>query len=344
MEIQEYNETDAALTILTEKYALVIYDVTTTAGMASARVARAEIKGYRTFLEKKRTELKAPALERSRLIDAEALRIKTELLLLEGPIDEQIKAEEARKEAEKAAKAEAERMRITNIVNKIEQINFVCDRAAAWTAEETARVVTNLTNLVVDAENYQEYLPNALDAQAEALKKLTDIYSEKLAQEAEAARIEAEHIAAEAQREAEHQERERLAQIEFDRLAGEREELRLQQEAFAAEQAESIRLRAESERAAQAVRDAEAAEVRRQQDEAAEIEREEARQATIAAEASRAEADKKAKAAEKARKLAEAKCKDATEAFQNILAICNDKGVEGQYRIDQIALIAEANI
>ena len=43
----------------------------------------------------------------SRLIDAEATRIKTEILLLEGPIDKQIKVEEARAAEVKRVKLEA---------------------------------------------------------------------------------------------------------------------------------------------------------------------------------------------------------------------------------------------
>ncbi len=70
--------------------------------------ARAVVRGYRTALETLRKEIKAPALERCRLIDDEAKRITAELLKIEEPIDTAIKAEEQRKEEEKAAKARAE--------------------------------------------------------------------------------------------------------------------------------------------------------------------------------------------------------------------------------------------
>ena len=105
--ISEYNQTEAALSLLSEKYAGATYEVNTTAGMQLAKAGRAEIRGYRTALEAKRKELKAPALERSRLIDAEAKRITAELVLLEDAIYAQIQAEEERKEAVKKAKAEA---------------------------------------------------------------------------------------------------------------------------------------------------------------------------------------------------------------------------------------------
>ena len=67
--IQEYSQTDAALAVLGGKYAGVTYAVETTAGMRDAVAARAEVRGYRVALEKRRVEIKAPALERCRLID-----------------------------------------------------------------------------------------------------------------------------------------------------------------------------------------------------------------------------------------------------------------------------------
>lgn len=115
-QITEYNQTAAALTELRSRYVRT-YDVTTTAGMAEAKEARATVRGYRVALEKTRVEIKAPALERTRLIDAEAKRITAELLAIEEPIDAAIKAEErriaeaARREAEAKLAAERQRRR-----------------------------------------------------------------------------------------------------------------------------------------------------------------------------------------------------------------------------------------
>jgi hypothetical protein len=53
--------------------------------MQDAIKARAELRTYRVELEKKRVEIKAPVLDRGRLIDAEAHRITVELLALEEP-------------------------------------------------------------------------------------------------------------------------------------------------------------------------------------------------------------------------------------------------------------------
>lgn len=110
--IQEYSQTTAALAVLSERYKGATYDTTNPGGMAAARSARTDIRTYRLALEEKRVEIKAPALERCRLIDAEAKRITQALLELEDPIAKQITLEEDRKEAEKQAAIRAEQERI----------------------------------------------------------------------------------------------------------------------------------------------------------------------------------------------------------------------------------------
>ena len=83
MEIVEYSKTQAVLGDLRQRYEGVVYPVTTAKGMIDARKGRAEIREWRTGLEKERVRIKAPALERARLIDSEAKRITAELSKLE---------------------------------------------------------------------------------------------------------------------------------------------------------------------------------------------------------------------------------------------------------------------
>jgi hypothetical protein len=151
--IPEYTETALALADLKTKYAAVVFDVSTGKGMDIAKAARAELRGYRVALENKRKEIKEPALTRCREIDSEAKRITNELEALEGPIDATIKAEEQRKEREKAAKeaAEAERLRIqTEWFDSVKtlplgamgktaaEIKAILDHAEAMTADHLA--------------------------------------------------------------------------------------------------------------------------------------------------------------------------------------------------------------
>ena len=81
--IAEYSPTAAALADLRARYQNVVWDVTTTKGDKEARAARRELVTLRTTLEAKRKELKAPALERTRLIDAEAKSIEAQIRALE---------------------------------------------------------------------------------------------------------------------------------------------------------------------------------------------------------------------------------------------------------------------
>jgi hypothetical protein len=98
-EIAEYSPTAAALTEMRARVAGHTFDCTTTAGDTEARQSRLVCVRLRTALDAKRKEIKAPALERCRLIDVEAKRIEDEILKIENPIDAVIRAEEARREA-----------------------------------------------------------------------------------------------------------------------------------------------------------------------------------------------------------------------------------------------------
>ena len=150
MQIQEYNETAAALEVLKNKYCTV-FDVQTPKGLAAAREACAEVRGYRVALEKLRVEIKAPALERTRLIDAEAKRITAELLAIEEPIDAAIKAEETRKAEERAAKERAEAARVAAIQARIAAIRH-CYTAAV---NKTAAEMMSLTRLSYNTSTSQ---------------------------------------------------------------------------------------------------------------------------------------------------------------------------------------------
>src|SRR5271154_4221365 len=110
--IAEYSQTVAALAELKSKHGGVQFEVGKPSGMLAAKEVRSELRSLRTALEEKRKDLKSGLLEQGRLIDGEAKRITVAIVELEEPIASQIKAEEDRKEAEKAAKLEAERLRV----------------------------------------------------------------------------------------------------------------------------------------------------------------------------------------------------------------------------------------
>ena len=124
-QIAEYSPTAAAMAELRQKYENAVFEVSTTNGMAEAIAARRAIREPRIALEKLRKELKAPALERSRLIDAEAKELTQQLEALEGPIDAQIKAEEQRKDADKAERERIEREKMAELQKRVASVREI---------------------------------------------------------------------------------------------------------------------------------------------------------------------------------------------------------------------------
>lgn len=273
-EIAEYSQTAAALSDLRHRYSGVAFNVTTTKGMDEAKKARQEVKGYRTALEAKRKEIKAPALDRCRLIDDEAKTITAALLELEEPIDQQIKAEESRKEAERAAKAEAERMRVARHHATIQYLRGIPADVASASIEKIASEISQLEALDI-TDSLEEFQPQCQQAKEESLAKLREMHDAALAHEAEQARIKAEQEA------------------EAARIAAERAELarlRAEQEARDRDAAAALEVeRAKQEAELKAQREAAAKEAKRIADEREAAEREQA--AKLAAERATQEAE-----------------------------------------------------
>lgn len=246
-QIVEYNTTAAALAELRARHSGP-FDVSTNKGMALAKEARAEIRGYRVALETLRKEIKAPALERCRLIDDEAKRITAELLKIEDPIDAVIKAEEKRKEEEKAAKLRQEAARVAAIAARISEIRNRVGTVANQPAATIRAALEQVNNLNWVPRDFEEFLPDALQALDETRAALTTLLLERLAHEEEQDRLQAEREAEQARLQAEREELERLRAAEAAHRA---EQARIAEEARQAREAEDARLtaqRAEMER------------------------------------------------------------------------------------------------
>ena len=227
IQIVEYSQTEAGLAILAERYRGAVYDVANADGMSAARKARADIKGYRVSLEKVRTEIKAPALERCRLIDAEAKRITTALLGLEEPIDGQIKAEENRVDAERQAKVRAE-------------AEAMVKAEAARRAEEERKLAAERAELALRRAELEAEQRAAAAAEAESRRRI------ETAERASRERIEAEAREARLRQQAIDDVARQKRQAEEERLVSERREAELA----------AIALRAENERLRRAQEDA----------------------------------------------------------------------------------------
>jgi len=308
--IVEYSATEAALADLAQSYKDVVFDVATTTGMQTARKGRAEIRKYRVDLEAKRIEIKAPALERCRLIDAEAKRITVELLKLETPLDELIKSEETRKARENAEKERMEAERIAKIQEHIAGYGLLAASMSGKSSTVIAEAIAKMEKLFIGewAFEFKEQAQAAIDA---ALTALVEAHQAALDREAEQARIKAEREelarlkAEQAQREREEQARIAMqvrvqAEAEAHARAKIEAEERAARERIEAEERKARLAREEADRKAREVIEAEQREARKKQAE---------EDARIAAERKRLDAERQAQEDRdrKARQAEEAK-------------------------------------
>jgi colicin import membrane protein len=280
-QIAEYSETEAGLADLRQKFKGVVFDVATRTGMVDAIKARAELRTTRVALEKKRVELKAPALERSRLIDAEAKRITAEILALEDPIDAAIKAEEGRKERERQEREAAEAARKQAIQQRIEAISNTPGGYVGKESGAVAAALADMRSLVIDEATYAEFAVSAGEAKGRAIAALEQLYAGAVALEQQRAEIAREQAAARDRAQREQQERE----------ARERQEAAEKAERDAAEKARRDALEAEEKAAKERIAAAELAAAQRREAEE--------REAAVAREAHAAEAKRQREAQEK---------------------------------------------
>lgn len=368
-EIAEYKPIEAALSGLRSKYADVAYDVTTTNGMKDAIAARRELREYRLSVENKRKELKADVLDRGRKIDGIAKELSAAISALEDPIDQQIKAEEQRKELEKAEKARLEAERVAAIHQRIDNIRALALDIAGRTSEQIREEANRVSQLELDPEEFGEFHVLALEARQSAFGSLLAQADLRKAQEEEQARIDAERAELERLRkEAEEREAEiaRLKAAEEARIQAEREseakrvaeerakveaELkakRAEEEAkLKVEREEQARIQAEQQAKLEAERKTREEEERKQAEQAR-LQAEE--QARLKAEADRLAKQKAEQEAEAKRlkefrsKLKAAKMGSAIDALVAIWKLCESDTSNPVEVLREIAIICQANI
>jgi IgA-specific serine endopeptidase len=317
--LTEFDKITAGLADLAERFpADLVYDVSTTKGMKEAIAHRAAWREPRILVEKLRKTAKAPVLALGKDIDARAAWITEQLEAGETPVDEQIKAEEARKEAEKQARINAEFGRVQAIQDAISEIGMDAVVASRGQSTNIRSALFNIKNQALDPLVFQEMMPQAEAARAAAVAKLEVALSAALHNEAEAAKVAAERAeleelrkAAAAQRAKDEAAAAEAARVERERLAVEQaaqraEQARLDAEAAAARKAADAAAaaeRAEADRIAREAREAEAAKIAAER---AEFERAQAEARRAEQEKAAAEARQRAEDAAKAERLAAA--------------------------------------
>jgi colicin import membrane protein len=362
--VAEYSAVAAVLADLKSKYALIKWDVTTAKGMIDARKARAEIRDWRTGLEKERKKIKEAVLERGRLIDSEAKRITAELIALEDPIDTLIKDEEGKKERERIAKEEAEKTRVANIQAKMDRYRNLIFITRGYTAEQLCELIVSVRDEPITLEEYQEFASSAELTRTQAVSEINKLYEEEVEKEKEKARIA--------------REREELAKLRQEQEARERdaERIRMENEKIerAAREAEEARLKkirdAEDNRLAAERMALERARIAQEKEQAARLKEEADRQTKIIAEAKerdRKAAEEKAEMdrqkaellmrqkeqeehtrllSERRKKLAAERRDSHSKALQDILEMAENVSEYPNHQAvrAQIAFIAEASL
>jgi colicin import membrane protein len=270
----------AELTVLKTYAALTLADD----GIGKVEEAHKAVKRAETEIEKDRVELKSPALEFGRMVDAKAKELQAILDPIEKHLKTQRDIHDAEKLKEKQAKEAAKASILNERVGRLSGAAIVVTDLAALSAmaadefefffaKESRIVADAKADAKADAERLEALRLEEIKRQASELRvRAEEIERQRLADEAvmaeERARMKAEREAVEAR-----QAEERKA-MEADRA-----EMRRQQEEIAKHQAE---LRAKAE--------AEAAELRRKEREAEEARKAEAEQARL--EALKPEIDK----------------------------------------------------
>lgn len=198
--IAAFSKTEAGLAELRGRLAGVVFDVTTTEGMKTAREARRELVTLRTTLEDARRDEKSDLLKRGRLIDDEAKRVRALIVEIEQPIDDQIIAEEGRKAKarEESIRAErAEGVRVQGVLDGLRNFPIglagkSADLIAAGLEELRGRECTDVP---------EDTRPEAILIRDAAIDRLIAMYAERV----EFEREQAEHR--EAKRDSEFRDR-----------------------------------------------------------------------------------------------------------------------------------------
>lgn len=239
--------------------------ITNPDGRTECHSAAMLAKSARVGIEKAGKAARDDATQFSRAVIAEEKRLvdliapeESRLITLRDDWDSAIARE-------KAAKAEAERLRIAEIHRRIANIRAIPLLAAGSASAAVLDDLEKLKALEID-DSFKEFFGDAAEARAESIEKLTSLYDARLRAETEAIRIKEEQDAQFARMKAEREELARLRAEQVQRDAEDKarrdEEARAmqkQRDEIAAAQKriddETARLAAEKARAEQQERD-----------------------------------------------------------------------------------------
>jgi hypothetical protein len=248
--VGEFDRVEAGLIELRRKYKDVVFDVQTAEGMAAAKAARLDCRTPRYAVANALKSFKTEVNLTKRIQEDRAEKITGEIVEVESPIDAQIKSEESRAAAEKAAKAAAAEQEAARVRGALDALRNAPAHAAGKTAAEIDSIRLSVASVTVDLETFGDCAGEAMQAKSMSMLALDSMYDGALAMETMAAQLAeqqareaAEKRAAEEKRVAdERAERERVEAANKKAAA----DLAQQREEFAKEQA-LARAKAEAE-------------------------------------------------------------------------------------------------
>ena len=218
-QVSEYNQTQAALAELKEKYGQEVPQCETKQGYERSKAIASECRSIRTALENKRKEIKAPALAFGKMIDSQAKDIKSEIESIEQP---HLNAYREQDEIKKQRKLAFEQ--------KLMDLKELPSVASDKSPEAIEQMIEDVACISIDKETFGHKLEEAQGWVPGILEQLSLAHSKAIERVMEEERIQQERAELEQLRaekaKAEEEERQRKLQAEIEenkRLQAERE-------------------------------------------------------------------------------------------------------------------------
>lgn len=168
-QIKQFSPFEKELAEFKEKYKGVVYDFTVKKNEKQARSDRFAIGKVVSALDSAHKELKAPLLEKTKLLDSQRKEIKDGLLEIQGDIKAQIDKHE-----------QIEKDRVDAIKERIALIKTSPDKAANWGAEAIGEILKKVEAIKID-DTFAEFQQEALFTKMDAAMALQPMYDDRLA-------------------------------------------------------------------------------------------------------------------------------------------------------------------
>ena len=188
--IAQYVPTEAALTELESRYKGIVFDFSRKSALLEAKEANKELRTLRIDVESMRQTLKAPILEKGRLLDEKARQITGRIVALEKNISSQVEAEEQRREELKQAQEAAKKERLERIQAKIEKIRAMPLRAFDLPSLLVENILNEATAINID-DDYENLKSLAELVREDVISSLERLLVSKRRDEQEAERLKA---------------------------------------------------------------------------------------------------------------------------------------------------------